>query len=319
MAGGWRATSLLARPDGMAVVMLPRAALEKNPYNEQIYKVGNLELLKEDIRASGVRQPLEVVADPENAEKWVILSGHRRLAACTELANEGSTAFEKLPCVILEGAKTENDRKIALITANATARVLTDGERLAQYEALKQALTERKKAGDLHGKVRDEMGRILNVSTGILGRMNAIGANCTEEVRQMVRDEQCTLTRAYEASRLPQEQQAEYARTGILPAAKKAERKAERKPEAPRKSSVAPELADCESWPVTVRIAHFGMIFAEKHLPDGRKIVAEIDTKAPEGSAGRVRFALVEKDGTRNGWSKNGKDCVQCVRDNLKK
>ena len=56
-----------------------------------------------------------------------------------------------LPCVIRE-SKDADDDKIALITANATARDLTDGERLAQYEALKEVLTRKKSFGQLQGK-----------------------------------------------------------------------------------------------------------------------------------------------------------------------
>lgn len=63
-------------------------------------------------------------------------------------------------------SKGEVDDRIALITANATARDLTDGERLAQYEALKDALTRKKREGHLEGKVRDEVCRILGLSTG---------------------------------------------------------------------------------------------------------------------------------------------------------
>jgi hypothetical protein len=138
------------------------------------------------------------------------------MEACRLLRLQGHEGFGTLPCVIMRGENTETERKIALITANATARELTDGERLAQYEALKEALTERKRAGELHGRVREELGRLLNESSGNLGRLNAISANASAEVKEMIRQGECGLTRAYEASRLPEEQQAEFARTGTV-------------------------------------------------------------------------------------------------------
>jgi ParB family chromosome partitioning protein len=212
----WKATELLALRDGMTVVQIPVGDIEKNPENEKIYQIGDVRLLMEDIREHGVRQPLEVAVDPEHDGRWILISGHRRMEACRMLRLQGYEGFSQLPCVIMRGENTANERKIALITANATARELTDGERLAQYEALKEALTERKRAGELQGRVREELGRLLNESSGNLGRLNAISANANAEVKQMIRQGECGLTRAYEASRLPEEQQAEYARTGMV-------------------------------------------------------------------------------------------------------
>jgi ParB family chromosome partitioning protein len=212
----WKATELLALRDGMTVVQIPVGDIEKNPENERIYQIGDVRMLMDDIREHGVRQPLEVAADPEHDGRWILISGHRRMEACRMLRLQGYEGFSQLPCVIMRGENTANERKIALITANATARELTDGERLAQYEALKEALTERKRAGELQGRVRDELGRLLNESSGNLGRLNAISANANAEVKQMIRQGECGLTRAYEASRLPEDQQAEYARTGTV-------------------------------------------------------------------------------------------------------
>jgi ParB family chromosome partitioning protein len=212
----WKATELLALRDGMTVVQIPVGDIEKNPENEKIYQIGDVRLLMEDIREHGVRQPLEVAADPDHEGKWILISGHRRMEACRMLRLQGHEQFSALPCIILRGENTANERKIALIMANATARELTDSERLAQYEALKEALTERKRAGTLQGRVREELGRLLNESSGNLGRLNAISANANAEVKQMIRQGECGLTRAYEASRLPEEQQAEYARTGMV-------------------------------------------------------------------------------------------------------
>jgi ParB family chromosome partitioning protein len=212
----WKATELLALRDGMTVVQIPVGDLQKNPENEKIYQIGDVRMLMDDIREHGVRQPLEVAADPDHEGKWILISGHRRMEACRLLRLQGHEGFGQLPCVIMRGENTANERKIALITANATARELTDGERLAQYEALKEALTERKRAGELQGRVREELGRLLNESSGNLGRLNAISANASGELKEMIRQGECGLTRAYEASRLPEEQQAEFARTGTV-------------------------------------------------------------------------------------------------------
>lgn len=177
----------------MQVVMIDRGQLHRNPDN-RIYIIGDVSRLKEDIRANGIRQPLEVVELPFGGYK--LISGERRLTACEELAKEGVEGFDMLPCVIRE-SKDADDDKIALITANATARDLTDGERLAQYEALKEVLTRKKHFGQLQGKVRDELCRILGLSTGAAARLNAIAENCDENVKRQLRDGEITLMGAY--------------------------------------------------------------------------------------------------------------------------
>lgn len=192
------------------VVMIPIGSIVPNPKNRQIYVVGELEGLKEDIRANGLRQPLEVVQD---GSAYRLIGGERRWTAMSQLRDDGDKRFELIPC-ILRPAGSEDDELLSLITANSTARELTDGERLAQYEALKGVLERKKAAGDFTGRVRDKMVEITGMSAGALGRMNAISANCTDEVKQMLRDGTTTLTKCYEASKLWESQQAGFIKNG---------------------------------------------------------------------------------------------------------
>lgn len=177
----------------MQVVMVPRELIMANPDNKKIYTVGDVSGLKDDIRENGVRQPLEVI---RWANGYKLIGGERRLTACKQLADEGDKRFESLPCLILD-SKGELDDKIALITANATARDLTDGERVAQYEALKDALTRKKKAGQLEGKVRDECCRILGLSAGAAARLNVIATCENETIKQRLMAGEIGLMEAY--------------------------------------------------------------------------------------------------------------------------
>lgn len=179
---------------GMRVVMIDRKNIIINPDNRKIYRIGDVSRLKEDIKTNGIRQPLEVVE--LDGGNYKLIGGERRLTACEELAREGDTRFETLPCVILK-LKYDDDEKIALITANATARDLTDGERLAQYETLKEILTRRKSLGGLSGKVRDELCRILGLSTGAAARLNAISENCGDDTKRELQAGEITLMGAY--------------------------------------------------------------------------------------------------------------------------
>lgn len=201
-----------AAPAGQAlqVVLLPAENIEPNPENS-IYEIGDVSMLKADIAERGLRSPLEVL--PAKGGKYMLLAGHRRWTACRELAAENVPGFALLPCVIRESHGSDDDL-IALITSNATARELTDGERLRQYLALKKALENKKAAGNLDGRVRDEMSRITGDGTGTLGRLNSIATHCTPQVLEMLSKGEIGITRAYECSRLYKVQQAQYARTG---------------------------------------------------------------------------------------------------------
>lgn len=199
MSTGLVSGLLSVQPDdpagsGMQVVMIDRKNIIINPDNRKIYRIGDVSRLKEDIKTNGIRQPLEVVE--LDGGNYKLIGGERRLTACEELAKEGDTRFEALPCVILK-LKYDDDEKIALITANATARELTDGERLAQYETLKEILTRRKSLGGLSGKVRDELCRILGLSTGAAARLNAISENCGDDTKRELQAGEITLMGAY--------------------------------------------------------------------------------------------------------------------------
>lgn len=195
------AQSQTATPAGqqMQVVMIPSKNIIPNPDNDEIYTIGNMDGLKDDIQQHGLRQPLEVIPVEGKPDRYMLISGHRRWAACGILSACGESRFDALPCLIRE-SHGELDDRIALITANATARDLTDGERLAQYEALKDALTKKKAAGQLEGKVRDEVCRILGLSTGAAARLNVIASCENEIIKEHLKAGEIGLMEAYRSA-----------------------------------------------------------------------------------------------------------------------
>lgn len=195
------AQSQTATPAGqqMQVVMIPSRNIIPNPENFEIYALGDMENLRDDIRQNGLRQPLEVIPMEDETDCYMLISGHRRWAACGILSTCGDSRFDSLPCLIRESHGKLDDR-IALITANATARDLTDGERLAQYEALKDALTKKKATGQLEGKVRDEVCRILGLSTGAAARLNVIASCENELIKERLKAGEIGLMEAYRSA-----------------------------------------------------------------------------------------------------------------------
>lgn len=199
--GLMNAQSQTATPAGqqMQVVMIPSRNIIPNPDNDEIYTIGNMDSLKDDIQQHGLRQPLEVIPVEGKPDRYMLISGHRRWAACGILSACGDSRFDALPCLIRESHGKLDDR-IALITANATARDLTDGERLAQYEALKDALTKKKAVGQLEGKVRDEVCRILGLSTGAAARLNVIASCENEIIKERLKAGEIGLMEAYRSA-----------------------------------------------------------------------------------------------------------------------
>lgn len=194
------------------VTMIDRSKIHRNPENN-IYIIGDVSTLAEDIKANGIRQPLEVV---QAEDGYLLIGGHRRLTACEWLAEHGMGTFDTVPCIVRQSKGAAED-VLDLITANATARELTDGERLDQYVVLKKALEQLKREGKLQGRVADEAARRLGESGGGVRRLNAIANNCTDEVKQMLREGKVGITRAYEASQLPSRKQKGFAETGKVP------------------------------------------------------------------------------------------------------
>lgn len=253
------AQSQTATPAGqqMQVVMIPRRNIIPNPDNDEIYTIGNMDGLKDDIRQHGLRQPLEVIPVEGKSDCYMLISGHRRWAACGILSACGESRFDALPCLIRE-SHGELDDRIALITANATARDLTDGERLAQYEALKDALTKKKAAGQLEGKVRDEVCRILGLSTGAAARLNVIASCENEVIKERLKAGEIGLMEAYRSAQ-------DYARfMGAAP------EEPEQKEEPAETVPVNPDYAERKLPPetvATVEKAHEGQKIAQNHAP----------------------------------------------------
>lgn len=218
MSKGFSVTDILGEqskasaPAGqsMKVVMLPIGDIQPNPQNA-IYEIGDVGMLQADISEHGLRTPLEV--SPSQGGKYMLIAGHRRHTACMGLHDAGDKRFDLLPCVVTDYGDPD-EQLVALITSNATARELTDGERLRQYEALKGALTRLKAEGKVDGRVREELARRTGEGSGTLARLNAISRRCLPEVKEMLEKGEITFTRAYECSKLYKVQQVKYAKLG---------------------------------------------------------------------------------------------------------
>ena len=306
--GLMNAQSQTATPAGqqMQVVMIPSRNIIPNPDNDEIYTIGNMDGLKDDIRQHGLRQPLEVIPVEGEPNRYMLISGHRRWAACGILSACGDSRFDALPCLIRE-SHGELDDRIALITANATARDLTDGERLAQYEALKDALTKKKAAGQLEGKVRDEVCRILGLSTGAAARLNVIASCENEVIKERLKAGEIGLMEAYRSAQ-------DYARfMGAAP--EEPEQKEEPAETVPVNPDYAEHKSPLDSIAMLVKKAHEEQRKAQTNAPKPtaspyRAEPVEIHEPPKEQSRGRdTLHKLAEKTlGANAAWELEWED-----------
>lgn len=89
------------------VHMLDTDKLIPNPDNPR-KDVGDIEELEKSIRKNGIMQNLTVVPADENLEEFMVMIGHRRLAAAK------AAGLRKVPCVIAEGLTREEQLAIML-------------------------------------------------------------------------------------------------------------------------------------------------------------------------------------------------------------
>lgn len=155
--------------------------IEPDEFNEKIYNVSGVEALADDIKLNGLLQFPLVRYMPGG--KYMIISGHRRVAAIRLLAKEDSEQWKMIP-VILDPDKDDTSAHIKLISANAVNRELSQGEIMKQTLKMYSLLTEQKKKENLPGRVRDMVAKKLNMSAGAVGEYMTIEQNLIFYLKQ---------------------------------------------------------------------------------------------------------------------------------------
>lgn len=155
--------------------------LEPDEFNGEIYSIAGVEALADDIKLNGLLQFPLVRYMPGG--KYMIISGHRRVAAIRLLAKEDPEQWKMIP-VILDPDKDDTSAHIKLISANAVNRELSQGEIMKQTLKMYSLLTEEKKKENLPGRVRDMVAKKLNMSAGAVGEYMTIEQNLIFYLKQ---------------------------------------------------------------------------------------------------------------------------------------
>lgn len=173
---------------------IPAAEIIPNPKN--FYELSDLDDLAASIEQNGLIDPL-IVKRMEDG-RYMILSGHRRFAAMTEIL--GKTEFS---CLIRQPVSDVYE-ELMLIEANRTQRKMSAADLSKQAERYTELLVQLKEAGvAIPGRLRDRVAEALQVSSTKLARLHAIRENCVQDVLKDFDAGNLNESVAYEYSRLP--------------------------------------------------------------------------------------------------------------------
>jgi ParB-like chromosome segregation protein Spo0J len=168
---------------------IPLDDIEPDP--ENFYSLEGLDELAGNIELVGLQQPIRVRPTPSvgsadsspkggaKGDRYTVVSGHRRRAACLLIRDGGSEQFSRgVPCIVERGDVSREMQELRLIYANSSTRVMTSAELSKQAERVEELLYTLKGQGvEFPGRMRDHVAQAVNASKTKLARLHAIRAN----------------------------------------------------------------------------------------------------------------------------------------------
>ena len=159
------------------ITYLDEALLQGDEKN--FYELSEIEGLAANIELIGLQQPIRVRPDPADVGAYLIVSGHRRMAAIRLLKKDDPEHWAKVPCII-EDRPEESDamRELRLIYANSDTRKMSPADIGKQAERVESLLYELKEQGmEFPGRMRDYVAEACRVSRSKLARLKKIANN----------------------------------------------------------------------------------------------------------------------------------------------
>lgn len=177
---------------------------EVKPSESNFYSQENIEELADSFLAVGQQQPT-VLARVDG--EFRIVSGHRRNLANIRNLERGYQEYGKVRYLYKD--MTPVMLELSLLMGNALNRELTPWEKTQQAQRLKEALTRaREEEGlEIQGKLRDMVADLMNESSSGIARMDRIHNHAVSEIQEEFRKGNLNISAAYEASKLPDEEQ----------------------------------------------------------------------------------------------------------------
>jgi len=139
------------------------------------YELSQVDELAANIELFGLQQPLRVRAHPNDPQRVIIVSGHRRRAAIAKLVKDGRNDLTEVPCIRDQAKGPPALQELRLIYANSDTRVLTSAEKGKQAERVEALLYQLKGEGyEFPGRMRDHVAEACKMSQSKLARLKLI-------------------------------------------------------------------------------------------------------------------------------------------------
>lgn len=188
--------------DKVDIEYIPLKLIDPDPRN--FYKLSDLDELVQNIELLGLQQPLLVRTHPDEPDRVIVVSGHRRREALRRLVEEGHTKYLEVPCIRQRNTGSAAMQELCLIYANSATRTLTSGETAKQVDRTTFLLYELKNEGvEFPGKMREHVAQACNISASKVARINAIKANLIPEYYEQYLQDKLQESAAYTMSRFP--------------------------------------------------------------------------------------------------------------------
>lgn len=219
--------------------------------------------------------------------EYRIIDGHRRNLANIYNLERGYQEYAKVRYFYRD--MSEIMYELALLAGNGYTQELTDYEKTELAARLKAALEAARDAGEIviEGRIRDLVGEILGEKPTNMARIEKINNNATPEVKEQFKEGNIGISAAYEAAKLPpEEQQAIAARAAAGEnvktkeiAQKVAEKVAAKAQEKADKAIEAAEKAEIEAQQAIADAAD-AQAKAEEEAENARELKRYVDEKA---------------------------------------
>lgn len=223
------------------------------PSESNFYSQENIEELADSFLAVGQQQP--TVLGRVDGE-YRIVSGHRRNLANIRNIERGYKEYKSVRFLYRD--MTEAMFELSLLIGNVYNRELTAWEKTEQVQRLKAALIKARDEDGLEytGRLRDIIADLTNESPTNIARMDNISNNAVPDIKEELKKGNIGISAAYEAAKLPDEEQKAIAgrvaagediRAKEI-AAKVAEKKAGGTYETPHPESITSLCYSCQDY-----------------------------------------------------------------------
>jgi len=184
--------------DREQIEYIPIERIDPDP--ENFYSLDGLDELAGSIELVGLQQPLRV-RDGEHGHV-IIVSGHRRRAACVMIRDGGSDMFRAgVPCIREKASDLPEMQELKLIFGNAQTRVMSAPEMSRQAVKTRDLLARLRDQGyAFPGRTRELVASVLQTSDSRVGRLTAIREKLVPELLKYFDSDRLGETVAYRLS-----------------------------------------------------------------------------------------------------------------------